>query len=109
MILLRKVLEGTTDNVLPQVLSDVTTDADVAGKCEKCMKNEEYWEANKSWCKSNGCRYSGGGGGTNKSTCKKFRCMNRKGYFENHRRCCMRHNWCYDLPCHYTNKVTTEQ
>ena len=96
MILLRKVLAGTTDNVLPQVLSDVTIDADEAGKCEKCMNNEEYWEANKSWCKSNGCRYSGGGGGANKSKCKQYKCEDVKEYYKSNRSCCDANGWPYE-------------
>ena len=98
MILLRKVLAGTADNVLPQVLFDVTTDADETGKCEKCTNNKEYWLDNKSMCKDIGCKYSGGGGGGGgtKSTCRTNRCKDDKDYYKSHKACCNNKNAPYE-------------
>jgi hypothetical protein len=99
MILLHKVLAGTADNVLPEVLFDVTTDADETGKCEKCTNNKEYWVDHKPMCKDIGCKYSGGGGGDmNKSTCRRNKCLDNKEYHKSHRTCC--HNKGYEYEPH---------
>jgi hypothetical protein len=90
------LLTDNAYNIAPQVLSDVTTDADEGlnyGQ-HKCEDNYEFWIDNKAWCKARGWIYSGGGSTT--KTCRRLNCEGDKEYFLNNRSCCEDNYWYYD-------------
>ena len=77
-----KVLVGTADSVLPQVLYDGTTSNPNKTKCETI---EDYWENNKRACKDKDWYYNSRNRSNdqNNKQCRKWKTSNKEKYRKN--------------------------